>query len=237
MYDLTENDDFDREEIATYEEVARLFPRAGRYRPIILIGPPGVGRNELKRRLISMEPDKLRLTIPHTSRPQKAGEVNGKDYYFATREILQKDIESGKFIEHGEFRGNLYGTSTDCVRDLLDSGFQPVLTPHYQALKMLRTPDLKPYIIFIKPPSFQILKETRHQAYARSTFDETNSRSFTDDEFRDMIYAAQRIEFAYGHWFDTVIVNDDLSSALEQLIRAIRHLEQDAQWVPASWVQ
>merc|ERR1719323_2418218 len=113
LYDLTENDDFDREEIATYEEVARLFPRTGRYRPIILIGPPGVGRNELKRRVLATEPDRVRATVPHTSRPQKLGEQDGQDYFFASREKMQSDIESGKFLEHGEFKGNLYGTSTD----------------------------------------------------------------------------------------------------------------------------
>ena len=102
---------------------------------------------------------------------------------------------------------------------------------------MLRTPELKPYIIYIKPPSFEVLKETRHQAYARSTFDETNSRSFTDDEFREMLSSAQRIEFLYGHWFDLEIVNDDLLGAFESLVRSIRRLDQDAQWVPASWVQ
>lgn len=64
MYTLTESEDFDREEVATYEEVARLFPRAGRFRPIVLVGPPGVGRNEIKRRIIAMEPDRYRSTIP-----------------------------------------------------------------------------------------------------------------------------------------------------------------------------
>ena len=64
MYDLADNDDFDREEIATYEEVARLFPRPGLFRPIVLIGAPGVGRNELKRRLMATEPDRYKTTIP-----------------------------------------------------------------------------------------------------------------------------------------------------------------------------
>jgi hypothetical protein len=68
MYDLTENDEFDREEIVTYEEVARLFPRPGTFRPIVLIGPPGVGRNELKRRLISLDQDRYRTTIPRKKR-------------------------------------------------------------------------------------------------------------------------------------------------------------------------
>ena len=64
MYDLSENDDYDREEIATYEEVARLFPRPGVFRPVVLIGPPGVGRNELKRRLIALDPERYKATVP-----------------------------------------------------------------------------------------------------------------------------------------------------------------------------
>lgn len=175
--------------------------------------------------------------MPHTSRPKKPTETDGVDYFFSPREQMQLDIETGKFLEHGEFRGNLYGTSVDGIRDLIGAGYQPILSPHYQALKMLRTPELRPYIIYIKPPSFEVLKETRHQAYARSTFDETNSRSFTDDEFHEMIQAANRIEFLYGHWFDLELVNDDLGGCLESLVRAIRRLDQDAQWVPASWVQ
>ena len=237
MYDVTENDDFDREEIATYEEVARLFPRSGRYRPIVLIGPPGVGRNELKRRCIALEPDRLKATVPHTSRPKKSSEVDGVDYFFSPRDQMQRDIESGKFLEHGEFKGNLYGTSVDGIRDLIGAGYQPIMSPHYQALKMLRTPELKPYIIYIKPPTFDVLKETRHNAYARSTFDECSSRSFTDDEFREMLEAGNKIETLYGHWFDLELVNDDLGACLESLVKTIRRLDQDAQWVPASWVQ
>ena len=64
MYSLSESEDFDREEIATYEEVARLFPRAGFFRPVVLVGPPGVGRNEIKRRIIAMEPDRFKITTP-----------------------------------------------------------------------------------------------------------------------------------------------------------------------------
>lgn len=66
MYTLAENAEFDRDEIATYEEVARLLPCSSYPRPIVLIGPPGIGRNELKRRLIALNPDKFRTTIPCT---------------------------------------------------------------------------------------------------------------------------------------------------------------------------
>lgn len=64
MYDAAENDDFDREEIPTYEEVAKLYPRPGLYRPVVLIGPPGVGRNELKRRIMASDPDKYKTPVP-----------------------------------------------------------------------------------------------------------------------------------------------------------------------------
>jgi MAGUK p55 subfamily member 3/7 len=64
MYDLAENDDFDREMIATYEEVAKIFPRPGMYRPVVLIGAPGVGRNELIKMLIAKDPEKYRCPVP-----------------------------------------------------------------------------------------------------------------------------------------------------------------------------
>ncbi|XP_046997329.1 MAGUK p55 subfamily member 7 isoform X8 [Schistocerca americana] len=235
--DETENDDFDREEIATYEEVAKLYPRPGLQRPLVLIGPPGVGRNELKRRLIATDPDKYKTPIPYTSRPPKHGEVNGKDYFFVTREKMEEDIEASKFIEFGEYKGNLYGTSAESVKSLVNAGYVCILNPHYQALKMLRTPQLKPYIIYIKPPTFDVLKETRNAAYARSTFDETNSRGFTDEEFHEILHSSERIEFLYSHLFDEVIVNADLSVAFEQLVRVASKVETEPLWVPASWVQ
>lgn len=64
IYNVTENDDFDREEIPTYEEVIKLYPRPGLPRPLVLVGPPGIGRNELKRRLIALNPDKFRTPTP-----------------------------------------------------------------------------------------------------------------------------------------------------------------------------
>ncbi|XP_048515606.1 MAGUK p55 subfamily member 7 isoform X2 [Athalia rosae] len=237
MYDAAENDDFDREEIPTYEEVAKLYPRPGFYRPIVLVGPPGVGRNELKRRLVATDPEKYRTPIPYTSRPPRPGEIDGKEYFFVSREKMEEDIALLKLIEYGEYKGNLYGTSGESVKSLVNAGYVCLLSPHYQALKMLRTPQLKPFVIYVKPPRFDILKETRNEARARSTFDETNSRGFTDEEFHEMIHSADRIEFLYSHLFDETIVNADLSMAFEQLVGAISRVETEPLWVPASWVQ
>lgn len=109
----------------------------------------------------------------------RRGEVPGREYLFVSREKMEDDIVAGKFIEHGEFRGHLYGTSTDSVRTIINSGAVCIMIPHYQAIKSLRTPQLKPYIIHIKPPLFDSFKMTRISANAISSFDETSSRGFT----------------------------------------------------------
>ncbi|KAK2586426.1 hypothetical protein KPH14_010707 [Odynerus spinipes] len=235
--DNIKNDDFDREEVPTYEEVAKLYPRPGLYRPVVLIGPPGVGRNELKRRLMATDPDKYKTPVPYTSRPPRPGEIDGKEYHFVSREKMEEDIDAGKFIEFGEYKGNLYGTSAESVSSLVNAGYVCLLNPHYQALKMLRTPQSKPYVIYVKPPRFETLKETRNEARARSTFDESNSRGFTDEEFQEILHSAARIEFLYSHLFDEVIINADLPIAFEQLVNAVHRVESEPLWVPASWVQ
>lgn len=110
----------------------------------------------------------------------RPGEVAGREYLFVTREKMEADIAAGKFIEYGEYKGHLYGTSGESVKSIVNAGCVCVLSPHYQALKTLRTAQLKPYIVHIRPPAtFESLKQTRTKARAKSTFDETNSRGFT----------------------------------------------------------
>ncbi|XP_037713611.1 MAGUK p55 subfamily member 7 isoform X2 [Drosophila subpulchrella] len=237
MYDLTENDDFDREQIATYEEVAKLYPRPGVFRPIVLIGAPGVGRNELRRRLIARDPEKFRSPVPYTTRPMRTGEVAGREYIFVPRDKMDADIEAGKFVEHGEYKGHLYGTSAESVKSIVNAGCVCVLSPHYQAIKTLRTAQLKPFLIHVKPPELDILKATRTEARAKSTFDEANARSFTDEEFVDMVKSAERIDYLYGHFFDVELVNGELVNAFEQLVQNVQRLETEPIWAPSMWVQ
>ncbi|XP_023179419.1 MAGUK p55 subfamily member 7 isoform X4 [Drosophila hydei] len=235
--DSKQNDDFDRELIATYEEVAKLYPRPGVYRPVVLIGAPGVGRNELRRRLIARDPEKFRSPVPYTTRPMRTGEVPGREYIFVARDKMDADIEAGKFVEHGEYKGHLYGTSAESVKSIVNAGCVCVLSPHYQAIKTLRTAQLKPFLIHIKPPELSVLKATRTEARAKSTFDEANARSFTDEEFEDMVKSAERIDFIYGHFFDVDIVNGELVNAFEQLVQHVQRLENEPLWAPSMWVQ
>lgn len=114
-----------------------------------------------------------------TTRAPRTGEVPGREYIFMTRDKMEVDVEAGKFIEHGEYKGNLYGTAAESVKSIMNAGCVCVLSPHYQAIKALRTVQLKPFMIHVRPPEFEILKKTRTASQAKSTFDEANARGFT----------------------------------------------------------
>ncbi|CAI5445281.1 unnamed protein product [Caenorhabditis angaria] len=230
-----------------YESVCKLksSSSSSNSRPIVLIGPPGVGRNELKRRLLMMFPERFSTTVPHTSRSARNGENDGIDYYFTTRKNIEKMIENDEMLEFGEFRGNLYGTAVSAVRMAKLKG-TPLLTPHPLALRQLRTSEFMPFIIFVQPPTFHDFKETREafrsrtartQSSASSTSQTINSmgRAFTDSEIRQIIENASNIDRNYGHLFDSRITNTNLDDTMSDLIKLIHNLETKSTWVPLNW--
>jgi guanylate kinase len=75
---------------------------------------------------------KLLLLFVVTSRAMKHGEINGKEYFFVSREKMEEDVEASKFVEFGEYKGNLYGTSAESVKSLINAGYVCILNPHYQ---------------------------------------------------------------------------------------------------------
>uniref|UniRef100_A0A672SR34 Guanylate kinase-like domain-containing protein n=1 Tax=Sinocyclocheilus grahami TaxID=75366 RepID=A0A672SR34_SINGR len=131
---------------------------SNRKRPIALIGPPNCGQNELRQRLLSSEPDRFAGAVPHTTRSRRDNEVNSRDYHFVSRQAFEMDSAAGKFIESGEFEKNLYGTSTDSVRQVINTGKICLLCVHTQVRWTTLLSDLKPYIIFIAPPSQERLR-------------------------------------------------------------------------------
>uniref|UniRef100_A0A0K8UQR0 MAGUK p55 subfamily member 5 n=1 Tax=Bactrocera latifrons TaxID=174628 RepID=A0A0K8UQR0_BACLA len=108
LYATTAPDETDPEEILTYEEVALYYPRATHKRPIVLIGPPNIGRHELRQRLMA-DSDRFSAAVPHTSRARREGEVPGVDYHFITRQAFEADILARRFVEHGEYEKAYYG--------------------------------------------------------------------------------------------------------------------------------
>ncbi|XP_011874898.1 PREDICTED: MAGUK p55 subfamily member 5-A isoform X2 [Vollenhovia emeryi] len=226
LYATTAIDDYDSEEVLTYEEVALYYPRANHKRPIVLIGPPNIGRHELRQRLMQ-DGERFAAAIPHTSRPKKDSEVDGQDYHFISRAQFESDILCRKFVEHGEYEKAYYGTSVEAIRTVVNSGKICVLNLHPQSLKILRNSDLKPYVVFIAPPSLEKLRQKRIK----------NNEGFKEEELKDIIEKAREMEDKYGHLFDMLILNNDTDRAYNQLLTEINSLEREPQWVPASWVQ
>jgi hypothetical protein len=91
-------------------------------RPIVISGPSGAGKSTLLKRLFAEYPDRFGFSISHTTRGPRAGEENGREYHFVSREDFQKLVEANGFIEHAQFGSNLYGTSVQAVKDVRERG-------------------------------------------------------------------------------------------------------------------
>ncbi|XP_051959191.1 MAGUK p55 subfamily member 7 [Xyrauchen texanus] len=237
MYECKRSEQYDTADVPTYEEVASYCRKHGdRHRLVVLVGPTGVGLNELKRKLLISDPQHFSVTIPHTSRPKRHQESEGVEYHFISKHLFEADIHNNKFIEHGEYKGNYYGTSYDSIRSVLSKNKVCLLDVQPHTLKHLRTAEFKPYVVFVKPPSIERLKETRRNAEViLGKEDKSSSKSFSEEDYQEMINASQMMENHYGHLFEKVIVNDDLITAFNELKLALRKVETETHWVPISW--
>ncbi|XP_040920175.1 MAGUK p55 subfamily member 5b isoform X2 [Toxotes jaculatrix] len=221
---LSKNTDYD--DILTYEEMSLYHQPANRKRPIALIGPTNSGHDEVRRRLLSIEPEKFAVAVPHTTRNPRIHERNGREYHFVSRSAFETDLAAGKFIESGEYEKNLYGTSTDSVRHVVNSGRICLLCLHTRSLRVLRSSNLKPYVIFIAPPSQERLR----------TLLATAGKTPKPEELKEVIEKAREMEHNFGHFFDATIVNMDPDQAFHELRRLIDKLDTEPQWVPTSWL-
>ncbi|XP_056619774.1 MAGUK p55 subfamily member 5b [Triplophysa dalaica] len=216
------------DDILTYEEVALYHQPVHRRRPIILVGPPNRGQDELRQTLLSLEPERFAGAVPHTTRSPRAHEVSGREYNFVSRQSFESDLTSGKFIESGEFDQNLYGTNTDSIRQIINSGKICLLCLQPRSLQVIRSSDLKPYIIFIRPPP-----PAPKRLPARLT---KGVKKHKAEDTRELQEKACEMENSYGHLFDAIISNSDLNRSVFELLILVNKLDTDPQWVPYSWV-
>ncbi|KAG6929908.1 membrane palmitoylated protein 7 [Chelydra serpentina] len=238
MYECKKSDQYDTADVPTYEEVApyRRQPNE-KYRLVVLVGPVGVGLNELKRKLLISNTQHYGVTVPHTTRARRGQESDGVEYIFISKHLFETDVQNNKFIEYGEYKNNYYGTSIDSVRSVLTKNKVCLLDVQPHTVKHLRTLEFKPFVIFIKPPSLERLRETRKNAKIISSKDEkAAAKPFTEEDFQEMIKSAQVMESQYGHLFDKVIINDDLTTAYNELKTTFDKLETETFWVPVSWL-
>jgi len=225
-YSAHYHDDFDAEDAIVYEEVALYYPRPNRKRPVVLIGPPNIGRHELRQRLMT-DNGRFSAAIPHTSRTRRDDELDGADYHFISRLNFEQDILARKFVEHGEYEKAYYGTSLEAIRSVVNSEKICVLNLHPQSLRILKSSDLMPYVVFVAPPSLQQLKRWKME----------NLEQVDDDELEEIIERAREMEERYGHYFDMIIIYSDPDRAYQQLLDEINLLEREPQWVPAAWLR
>uniref|UniRef100_A0A673H2D7 Protein PALS1 n=1 Tax=Sinocyclocheilus rhinocerous TaxID=307959 RepID=A0A673H2D7_9TELE len=229
LFNPSKNIDHYSEDILTYEEVALYHQPPNRKRPIALIGPPNSGHDELRQRLLSLEPDRFTGAVPHTTRNPRAHEVNGREYNFVSRQSFECDLAAGKLIESGEFEQNLYGTNTDSVRQVVNSGKICLLCLHPRSLRLLCSSDLKPYIIFIRPSP-----PPPQERF--STLLTRGVKKHMPEDVRETLEKAREMEHSYGHLFDAVITNIEQDKSVSELLRLIDKLDIEPQWVPSAWV-
>ncbi|NXJ13253.1 MPP2 protein, partial [Odontophorus gujanensis] len=228
MYLTTRNAEFDCHELLIYEEVARMPPF--RRKTLVLIGAQGVGRRSLKNKLILSDQARYGTTIPYTSRKPKESEKDGHGYHFVSRGEMEADIKAGHYLEHGEYEGNLYGTKIDSIRAVVNAGKVCILDVNPQAVKVLRTAEFVPYVVFIEAPSAETL-----QAMNRAAL-ESGHWCGQEADARRTVEESSRIQHGYSHYFDLSLTNDNLEHTFGQLSEAMERLRAEPQWVPVTWV-
>lgn len=170
----------------------------------IVSAPSGAGKTSLVAALVD-KLAQLRPSVSHTTRPIRPGEEHGVNYHFTDRDEFVRLVEQGRFLEHAEVFGNLYGTSSDWVKQTLHGGEDVVLEIDWQGASQIRKQMPEAVSIFILPPS---LEELAERLRGRDTDDEEVIQRRLNGAQEEMNHYAE---------FDFLVVNDDFSRALFEL--------------------
>ncbi|KAM6934881.1 peripheral plasma membrane protein CASK isoform 14-T14 [Xenentodon cancila] len=202
-------------DLVTYEEVVKL--PAFKRKTLVLLGAHGVGRRHIKNTLITKHPEKFAYPIPHTTRPPKKDEENGKNYYFVSHDQMMQDISNNEYLEYGSHEDAMYGTRLETIRKINQQGLVAILDVEPQALKVLRTAEFAPYVVFIAAP--------------------TITPGINEDESLQRLQKESEIlQKTYSHYFDMTIINNEIDETIRHLEEAMDLVCTTSQWVPVSWV-
>ena len=184
----------------------------------IVAAPSGAGKSSLVNALLERERD-IVLSISHTTRPPRPGDVDGEHYHFVNRGVFERLVANGAFLEHAEVFGNLYGTSRSAVEPVLAQGRDVLLEIDWQGARQVRKVMPDCVSIFILPPSREELERRLPTRAADSAV--TIARRLAESVE----------EIAHVDDFDYVVVNDQFADALGDLraIVATRRLRREAQ--------
>jgi guanylate kinase len=177
---------------------------SGRGLLFIVSAPSGAGKTTLVERLVERVPN-LTLSRSYTSRPARAGEMDGVDYNFVTRRRFEEMIAGGEFLECADVFGNLYGTSSADTGRILESGNDVVLVIDVQGARKVRRGGIDATAIFVMPPSFGALEER------------LRGRSKDSEDAIQRRLQVARDEVAAFAEYDYLVVNDELTAAVDRL--------------------
>lgn len=177
---------------------------------VVISGPSGVGKGTVRKALFEMPKHNLTYSISMTTRKKREGEVDGKDYYFVSKEEFEKKIEENKFLEYAEFVGNYYGTPLDKVNEQLDLGNEVVLEIEVEGALQVKKKVPDCVMIFIVPPGKQAL------------YDRLKRRGTESEEIISQRIKKADREFKKAYLYDYIVVNDEVNNAADRIMAIIR---------------
>ncbi|XP_041657050.1 disks large homolog 2 isoform X6 [Cheilinus undulatus] len=201
--------------IISYEPVMRQ--EIDYARPVIILGPM---KDRINDDLISEFPDKFGSCVPHTTRPKRDYEVDGRDYHFVnSREQMERDIQEHKFIEAGQYNDNLYGTSVQSVKYVAERGKHCILDVSGNAIKRLQVAQLYPIAIFIKPKSIDSLMNM--------------NKRLTEEQAKKTFDRAMKLEQEFGEYFTALVQGDTLEDIYNYCKQVIEEHSGPYIWIPS----
>ncbi len=179
----------------------------------IIAAASGTGKTSLVKALVA-DADRLGVSVSHTTRQARPGEVDGVNYHFTSREQFLAEVAAGQFLEHAEVFGNLYGTSRTWVERQLASDHDVILEIDWQGAQIVRALMPQALSIFILPPSLKALAER------------LNGRGTDSNEVIAHRLSEAIADITHYSEFDYLVINDDFPTALADLQAIVRAARQ-----------
>jgi guanylate kinase len=170
----------------------------------VIAAPSGAGKTSLVKALAT-EVDALKISISHTTRPARPGDIEGRDYFFVNEDHFQQLAQEGVFLEHAKVYSHYYGTSKNWVLKQLQAGIDVVLEIDWQGARQILQQFSTAVLIFILPPSLEVLEQRLKKR-----------RQDTPEIIAQRMAVAQN-EIKHFHEFDYIVINDDFATALNDL--------------------